>query len=116
MDNKRTSDKTAIQALKDLGLPVTDAWYEKRHMIAEPVLDASFDRGLTTEEYLLFDSYVRGETYQQKRKKEYPDLAEFVDAFYWLQRGDDSLMRKYIMKVDDVKDKYPKVKLGENHK
>jgi hypothetical protein len=46
--------------------------------------------------------------YQRLRAPEYPDLKEFVDAYYWAQKGDDTKMNAYIVKCDDVKDKYPK--------
>jgi len=46
--------------------------------------------------------------YQRLRAPEYPDLKEFVDAYYWAQKGDETKMNLYIVKCDDVKDKYPK--------
>ena len=49
-----------------------------------------------------------GEDYKALRKKEYPPLDEFADAYYWLQKGDPTLMDEYIAKVEAVKVKYPK--------
>jgi hypothetical protein len=46
--------------------------------------------------------------YQRLRAPEYPDLKEFVDAYYWAQKGNDTKMNAYIVKCDAVKDKYPK--------
>lgn len=46
--------------------------------------------------------------YMEKRLKEYPPLSEFVDAFYWAQKGNDSFMEIYIEKCTQVKAKYPK--------
>ena len=46
--------------------------------------------------------------YQRLRSSEYPDLKEFVDAYYWAQKGDNTKMDAYIVKCDSVKDKYPK--------
>ena len=46
--------------------------------------------------------------YQRQRAPEYPDLKEFVDAYYWAQKGDNTKMNAYIVKCDTVKDKYPK--------
>ena len=46
--------------------------------------------------------------YQQCRAQEYPPLQEFVDAYYWQQKGDDKLMEQYLAKVKEVKEKYPK--------
>ena len=46
--------------------------------------------------------------YQRQRAPEYPDLKEFVDAYYWAQNGDNTKMNAYIVKCSAVKDKYPK--------
>lgn len=46
--------------------------------------------------------------YQILRAPEYPDLKEFVDAYYWAQKGDNTKMDAYIVKCDTVKLKYPK--------
>ena len=46
--------------------------------------------------------------YQRQRAPEYPDLREFVDAYYWAQKGDETKMNEYITKCDAVKDMYPK--------
>jgi hypothetical protein len=46
--------------------------------------------------------------YARKRIKEYPPLADFVDAYYWAQNGDDTKMTAYIEKCAEIKDKYPK--------
>ncbi len=45
---------------------------------------------------------------RKKREREYPPLVEFVDAYYWHLKGDDTKMNEYILKCDEVKDKYPK--------
>lgn len=55
----------------------------------------------------LQEEYERTQ-YQRDRKPEYPDLKEFVDAYYWAQKGDNTKMNEYILKCDEVKDKYPK--------
>ena len=46
--------------------------------------------------------------YQRQRAPEYPDLKEFVDAYYWAQNGDNTKMDAYIVKCSAVKDKYSK--------
>jgi hypothetical protein len=46
--------------------------------------------------------------YQIQRAPEYPDLADFADAYYWAQEGDNSKMTEYLAKIKDVKNKYPK--------
>ena len=46
--------------------------------------------------------------YQRDRAPEYPSLADFADAYYWAQKGDNSKMDAYISKCDEIKNKYPK--------
>lgn len=46
--------------------------------------------------------------YQRDRQPEYPSLAEFADAYYWSQKGDDTKMTAYVAACDAVKTKYPK--------
>lgn len=41
--------------------------------------------------------------YARNREPLYPSLADFADAYYWLQKGDDSLMTAYIAACDKVK-------------
>lgn len=46
--------------------------------------------------------------YQRQRAPEYPPLQEFVDAYYWAQKGDNTLMDAYVAACDKVKADYPK--------
>lgn len=46
--------------------------------------------------------------YQRKRAEEYPSLADFADAYYWMQKGKTDLMDEYVAKCDAVKNKFPK--------
>jgi hypothetical protein len=46
--------------------------------------------------------------YQRLRAPEYPPKEDFIDAYYWAQRGDNTKMNEYLEKCDDVKIKYPK--------
>ena len=46
--------------------------------------------------------------YRGHREDQYPPLEDFVDAYYWAQKGDNSLLDAYVSKVDAVKAKYPK--------
>ena len=55
------------------------------------------------------DAYVAAHAYIAKRQAEYPSLADFADAYYWAQNGDDTKMTAYIEKCAEVKQKYPKV-------
>ena len=47
--------------------------------------------------------------YQRKRSSEYPSLADFADAYYWAQKGNNTKMDEYIAKCGAIKEKYPKV-------
>jgi hypothetical protein len=42
------------------------------------------------------------------RIREYPPRVDFIDAYYWNSKGDDTKMNEYIQKCDEVKSKYPK--------
>jgi len=46
--------------------------------------------------------------YDIKRSQEYPSIADFVDAIYWQQKGDNSKLNEWVSKCDAVKSKYPK--------
>lgn len=46
--------------------------------------------------------------YKEKRAAEYPNLGEFLDAYYWERQGYPTLMTDWIDKVTQVKQKYPK--------
>lgn len=48
--------------------------------------------------------------YVKRRQQEYPDLAELADALYWEAKGDNSKMKDYLDKCDQVKTKFPKPK------
>ena len=54
------------------------------------------------------EAYVAAHAYIAKRQAEYPSLADFADAYYWAQNGDDTKMTAYIEKCEAVKTKYPK--------
>ena len=46
--------------------------------------------------------------YFRNRGPLYPSLADFADAYYWAQKGNDSLMATYIAACDKVKSDNPK--------
>lgn len=56
----------------------------------------------------LVNAWVDPNAYKAKRSAEYPSLADFADAYYWAQNGDDTKMTAYIEKCAAVKEKYPK--------
>ena len=62
---------------------------------------------VAAEEAKLQAEYVATQ-YQRDREPEYPSLAEFADAYYWSQKGDDTKMTAYVAACDAVKTKYPK--------
>lgn len=62
---------------------------------------------VAAEEAKLQAEYVATQ-YQRDRQPEYPSLAEFADAYYWSQKGDDTKMTAYVAACDAVKTKYPK--------
>ena len=53
-------------------------------------------------------AYVNAHAYIAKRQAEYPSLADFADAYYWMQKGQTDLMDEYVAKCDAVKNKFPK--------
>jgi len=51
------------------------------------------------------DSDNNAIAYQEKRRSEYPPMADYLDA---VVKGDDTAKQKYIDDCKAVKDKYPK--------
>ena len=47
-------------------------------------------------------AYVDAHAYISKRQAEYPSLADFADAYYWAQNGDDTKMTAYIEKCAEI--------------
>lgn len=47
--------------------------------------------------------------YEALRRQSYPPIEDFIDAYYWSQRGNPALMTEYLAKVDQVKAKVPKI-------
>jgi hypothetical protein len=76
-------------------------WYSQN--ISQPT-----ETEITAEVARLQTEYDNNE-YQRQRVTEYPTLADFADAYYWAQKGDNTLMDAYIAKCDAVKTKYSKV-------
>ena len=59
-------------------------------------------------EYARLQAIVDSTAYARNREPLYPSLADFADAYYWAQKGDDSLMTAYIAACDKVKTDNPK--------
>lgn len=51
---------------------------------------------------------MKREAYKLQRKSEYPSIEEFIDAYYWKENGDSSLMDDWLNTVKSIKNKYPK--------
>lgn len=66
------------------------------------------DENIVTYDEAVVQKYVDDHAYIAKRAAEYPSLADFADAYYWAQNGDNTKMTAYIEKCDEVKSKYPK--------
>jgi hypothetical protein len=75
-------------------------WHEPS---VAPVTNAQIDA-----EVARLQAEYNAKEYQRNRVKEYPSLADFADAYYWSQQGDDTKMTAYIEKCEAVKTKYPK--------
>lgn len=60
-------------------------------------------------DWAVYKAEYDAKAYQRSRATEYPSLADFADAYYWAQNGDDTKMTAYIEKCAAVKEKYPKV-------
>lgn len=70
--------------------------------------DTPSEKNINKEYDRLLQEY-NNEEYQRLRESEYPSLADFADAYYWAQKGDNTKMKEYVAKCDAVKNKYPKV-------
>jgi hypothetical protein len=72
--------------------------------------DEAFDADGNPVSYNEVDvqAYIAANAYKEQRASEYPTLADFADAYYWAQKGDNTLMDAYVAKCDAVKTKYPK--------
>lgn len=44
------------------------------------------------------------------RREAYPPMEEFLDAFYWQQRGDPAPMERWLKRIDEIKAQFPKDK------
>ena len=72
--------------------------------------DIAYDANGNIVEYdkAAVQAYVNAHAYIAKRQAEYPSLADFADAYYWMQKGQTDLMDEYVAKCDAVKNKFPK--------
>ena len=72
--------------------------------------DVAYDANNNIVEYDkdAVQAYVDAHAYIAKRQAEYPSLADFADAYYWMQKGQTDLMDEYVAKCDAVKNKFPK--------
>ena len=54
------------------------------------------------------DAAIAASQYQRNRSPLYPPLADFADAYYWAQKGDDSKMTAYVAACAKVKSDHAK--------
>jgi hypothetical protein len=89
----------------------TDEDYDQIDWLEPPVWEGGQKkptREEVEEEVARLQAEYEAKEYRRQRAPEYPDLREFVDAYYWAQKGDETKMNEYITKCDAVKDMYPK--------
>ena len=88
----------------------TQGIYKLYPQVVRTVDDVAYDADDNEVAYdkAAVDAYVAANAYKAKRAAEYPSLADFADAYYWAQNGDDTKMTAYIEKCAEVKQKYPK--------
>ena len=72
--------------------------------------DVAYDANDNVVEYdkAAVEAYVQANEYKAKRAAEYPPITDFVDAYYWMQKGKPELMDAYVAKCEATKLKYPK--------
>ena len=73
----------------------TVSWEDESNAVTQAEIEAAFNANV----------------HKNKRAPEYPSLAEFADAYYWSQKGDDTKMTAYVATCDAVKTKYPKAEV-----
>ena len=70
--------------------------------IAKPTKEAILAESANQQEI------ARRNSHHVPRSYEYPKMNEFLDAYYWQQKGDSTKMAEWVAKVEAVKAKYPK--------
>ena len=60
--------------------------------------DVAYDANeqVVTYDLSAAEALVAANAYKTQRATEYPSLAEFADAYYWAQKGDNTLMDAYV--------------------
>jgi hypothetical protein len=71
------------------------------------VVDPPSDEAISAEIAALAAAWADRE-YITQRVLDYPPLADFADAFYWQQQGDDTKMTAYLKRIEAVKQRHPK--------
>lgn len=90
-----------VQDIHPTGFDVADPWYWV-DCDETVTYDDLYENGIFTKP-------VHTEpTYDYKRRYEYPQLADFADAYYWMQKGNDTKMNEYLAKITEIKEKFPK--------
>lgn len=115
-DNSKSPLRTAAEQARVGGWDTVDAIKSLRPKAAfmfenkefTQYFDADMQRPPTWEEIVQEAMRLKSIAYQAKRQQEYPPMEDFIDAYYWQQKGDSSKMEEYIKRVDMVKQRFPK--------
>lgn len=88
----------------------TDAIYKLNPSVVTIRGDVAYDANDNVVEYdkAAVEAYVQANEYKAQRAAEYPPITDFVDAYYWMQKGKPELMDAYVAKCEATKLKYPK--------
>lgn len=64
--------------------------------------------GQIETELEVLDALAEENAYKNLRRDEYPPLEDLADAIYWQANGNEEPMSAYLLKCEEVKNKYPK--------
>jgi hypothetical protein len=95
----------STDAIKSLRPDAAFQYYEGSFL---QYFDPHLQRPPTHQEIEVEITRLKSEAYKLQRKLEYPSLEDFVDAYYWKENGDESLMKGWLKSVKTIKNKYPK--------
>jgi hypothetical protein len=95
----------STEAIKSLRPNAAFQYYEGSFL---QYFDPGLQKAPTYQEIEEEIARLKSVAYITQRKSEYPSIEEFVDAYYWKENGDSSLMEEWLESVKIIKNKYPK--------